>query len=207
MEQLLKYFPDLSSLQIERFRALEPLYRDWNQKINVVSRKDIDSLYLRHVLHSLALIPFMRSHSLAPSTVLDLGCGGGFPGIPLAIMLPDVKFTLCDSIAKKIRVVEAVASSLGLENVEAVWGRAESLTGTYDLVVSRAVASLGDLLPWIKGRSRDGLLCLKGGDLEEEICCAAAKMRMDRGRFLVEPVGQWFEEDEFVDKKVVFVRR
>lgn len=177
MELILKYFGDFSPAQIEQFGMLKELYSEWNEKINVISRKDIDSLYERHVLHSLTIaaqVPFVPGLE-----IIDIGTGGGFPGIPLAIFFPDVHFCLYDSIAKKIKVVNEVASALGLKNLEAHHGRVENIKGRkFDFAVSRAVAPLKDLWQWSKPLLKNekkiedyknGLICLKGGDLTEEI--------------------------------------
>ena len=175
MQQILKYFPDLTRHQVDQFQQLDALYRDWNSKINVISRKDIDNLYEHHVLHSLGIAQVLRFKD--GSSVMDLGCGGGFPGIPLAIMFPNVHFHLVDSIGKKIRVCNEVADALGLSNVTTQWSRAEDVLDTYDFVVSRAVMPLADLVKLVrKNISRqqrnampNGLLCLKGGELEREV--------------------------------------
>ena len=175
MDLLLKYFPDLTELQIEQFSKLQELYQDWNLKINVVSRKDIDELYLRHVLHSLAIAKVVAFKPNAE--VLDVGTGGGFPGIPLAILFPETQFHLVDSIGKKIKVVNEVAEGLGLENVKTTNGRVEELKGTYDFIVSRAVAQMETFVHWTKGRVskkqnhaiKNGILYLKGGDLSVEL--------------------------------------
>lgn len=175
MDLILKYFPELSENQIIQFKKLQELYQDWNQKINVVSRKDIDELYLRHVLHSLAIAkvqPFLPG-----SKILDVGTGGGFPGIPLAILYPEVKFHLVDSIAKKIKVVDEVVEGLGLLNVKTTNDRVEKVKGQYDFIVSRAVAQMDTFVFWVKGRIskksnhelKNGILYLKGGDLGEEL--------------------------------------
>ncbi|MCF0175716.1 MAG: 16S rRNA (guanine(527)-N(7))-methyltransferase RsmG [Bacteroidales bacterium] len=179
----------LTEEQKRRFRAVDALYRDWNSKINVISRKDMDGIYAHHVLHSLGIALYLLNRrpevlekwKAGGVKVLDLGTGGGFPGIPLAILFPKVKFTLCDSIAKKITVASSVASALGLENVECVNARAESLPGKYDWVVSRAVTSLDNFLPWVKGRYSEGILYLKGGDVNEEIANAMMKFRLPAG--------------------------
>jgi 16S rRNA (guanine527-N7)-methyltransferase len=169
-----KYFPNLSDQQVAQFAALGPLYTDWNSKINVISRKDIDHLYLHHILHSLAVAKFT---SFKPgSKILDLGTGGGFPGIPMAILFPEVQFTLVDSIAKKISVVNAVAEEIGLKNVKAYHARAEEMKDKYDFVITRAVAKVDKLLPWArkvisktnKNIYPNGLIALKG-DLKEEL--------------------------------------
>lgn len=200
----MQYFPFLDEVQRSRFEALDGLYREWNSRINVISRKDIDNLYEHHVLHSLAIA---RAVSFPDSsTVLDAGTGGGFPGIPLAIMFPSVQFTLCDSIAKKIRVAEGVASSLGLDNVRCLNCRVEDLPGEYDWAVSRAVASLSDLYGWLKGRFSNSLICLKGGDVESEAAQCAARWSLPLRQFSFVPVDTWFEEEWFKGKNVVSLR-
>ena len=175
MELILKYFPDLTDNQVNQFAKLQDLYADWNSKINVVSRRDIDELYLRHVLHSLGIA---KIQSFLPgSKILDVGTGGGFPGIPLAILFPEVKFHLVDSIGKKIKVVEEVVEGLQLRNVKATNARVEETKGEYDFIVSRAVAQMETFVHWVKGKIakknnhelRNGILYLKGGDLEEEL--------------------------------------
>ncbi len=175
MHLLLKYFPELSDVQLHQFRALQGLYEDWNSKINVISRKDIESLYLRHVLHSLSIAKLIQFKE--GSKILDIGTGGGFPGIPLAILFPDVEFHLVDSINKKLNVVNGVAGSLGLVNIKTTHSRAESIQGNYDFIVSRAVTTMPDFVSWVKNRVakkslhnlRNGILYLKGGDLTEEL--------------------------------------
>lgn len=175
MDILKQYFPELSALQIQQFGQLDQLYREWNARINVISRKDIEALYTKHVLHSLAIAkvqPF-----LSGSKVLDVGTGGGFPGIPLAIMFPETEFVLVDSIGKKIKVVEAVAEGIGLENVSAIHGRAEKVKGQYDFIVSRAVTRMDDFVKWVRKKIlkknrhdlKNGILYLKGGDLGQEL--------------------------------------
>ena len=183
-------FPEVTQEQMEQFRKMEELYRDWNSKINVVSRKDIDELYRHHVLHSLGIAAYLKTKmpdiydrlrgdgvyaAALPLKILDLGTGGGFPGIPLAVMFPATQFTLCDSIGKKITVAREVAAGLGLKNVITVNARAESLPETFDFIVSRAVTSLENFMPWVKGKYSQGILYLKGGDLAEEISNAMAK--------------------------------
>ena len=189
-------FPEVTAEQIAQFEQMDALYRDWNSKINVVSRKDMDELYRHHVLHSLGIAAYLKTqmpdiydhmrgegpYSLAePLKILDLGTGGGFPGIPLAVMFPHAHFTLCDSIGKKIIVATEVAKGLNLENVKTVNARAESLPETFDYVVSRAVTSLDNFMPWVKGKYNEGILYLKGGDLAEEISTAMAKNKMRKG--------------------------
>lgn len=203
MQTINKYFPELTPRQKERFEMLDPLYRDWNSKINVISRKDIDSLYAHHVLHSLAIGKAVR---FAPcSSVLDVGTGGGFPGIPLAILFPDVKFTLCDSIGKKIKVASAVAQSLGLDNVECVNARVETLPGAYDHIVSRAVTNMTDFYGWVRGKWRNSLICLKGGDVEEEMGSCVARYHLNPAKITICDISIWFEEEFFDGKKMVIM--
>lgn len=204
MEIILKYFSGLPDNQFEAIRQLKSLYAGWNSKINVISRKDIDALYERHVLHSLAIAKFIR---FTPGTkVLDVGTGGGFPGIPLAILFPEVKFHLVDSIGKKIKVVNSVAGTLGLHNVIAEQVRAEQLKAKYDFVVSRAVTQLPEFVSWIQKNIStrqqnavpNGILYLKGGNLENEI-------RSFRKRASVQELSEWFEEEFFETKKLVYL--
>lgn len=169
-EIIQKYFPNLDGKASERLNKLEGLYREWNAAINVISRKDMDHFYERHVLHSLALVRFLDGRQV--KKVLDVGTGGGFPGIPLAIMFPHIQFTLVDSIGKKIRVVSDIAEKLALENVNAVWARAESVEGKFDLIVTRAVAPLPQLLQWTRTKS-NRMLALKGGDISDELKAVA----------------------------------
>jgi 16S rRNA (guanine527-N7)-methyltransferase len=194
-----KYFPDLTSLQKKQIDSLGILYAEWNTKINVISRKDMDHFYERHVLHSLSIAKFLRFR--AGEEVMDIGTGGGFPGIPLAILFPDTVFTLVDSIGKKIKIVEAVTSELGLTNVNALNARAESLKMKFDFVVSRATAPLEKLVQWsmqaIKKQEGNGLIALKGGDLEEEL-----KGFKLAGRI---PVCEYFEEPYFQTKEIIFL--
>jgi 16S rRNA (guanine527-N7)-methyltransferase len=206
MELILRYFPELTAEQIAQFEQLEPLYREWNEKINVISRKDLDNLYERHVLHSLAIVRFMKFRSGAE--ILDLGTGGGFPGIPLAIYYPGVQFTLIDGTGKKIKVVQAVAEALGLKNVKAMQKRAEELKKVrFDFVVSRAVASIDKLMMWSKRLLKrnhrhpfpNGLLCLKGGKIGEEIRALPPGDYTDK-----EAISEYFEEDFFKEKWVVY---
>lgn len=203
IEILLKYFSDLTEEQKEQFKLLESLYQDWNQKINVVSRKDIDELYLRHVLHSLGIAKIQQFQP--GSTVLDVGTGGGFPGIPLAILFPDTHFTLVDSIGKKIKVVEQVVEGLEITNVTAVNSRVEEIKGQFDFIVSRAVAAMPTFTHWVKGKikkesvhdRRNGILYLKGGDLSEEL--------KDYRTAQIFELTDYFKEDFFETKKVVYL--
>lgn len=201
MELILKYFPNLSETQIDQFRQLDFLYKDWNLKVNVVSRKDIDELYLRHVLHSLGIAKVIKFNN--GSKMLDVGTGGGFPGIPLAILFPDCQFHLVDSIAKKIKVVNEVKEGLGLSNITTSHDRVENLEEEYDFIVSRAVAVMPTFVRWIKGRVakkqnnelKNGILYLKGGDLSEEL--------KDYKTATIFNLSDYFEEDFFETKKVV----
>jgi len=205
---LKEFFPLLSPSQEEKFLMMDSLYRDWNSKINVISRKDIDNLYSHHILHSLAIARYLQlrpemEEKFRNSSVLDLGCGGGFPGIPLAVMFPDAHFTLCDSVGKKTIVASGVSESLGLENVEVVNARAESLGRQFDFVVSRAVASLQDFYPWIKGCYKQHVLYLKGGDVNEEIAEMMGRFRMKKGSVSTWPVDSWLSEEYFKGKLIV----
>lgn len=203
MNRILNYFPHLSRIQKEQFSQLGPLYAAWNERINVISRKDIEALYLRHVVHSLGIAKVQDF--LPGSLVLDIGTGGGFPGIPLAIMFPETKFVLVDSIGKKIKVIEEISRELELENVEAVHGRAEKQKGQFDFIVSRAVTNMSDFVKWTRGKfskeSRhslpNGILYLKGGDLQEEL--------KPFQNFKIYSLSDYFEEDFFETKKVVYL--
>jgi 16S rRNA (guanine527-N7)-methyltransferase len=190
--------------------ALE-LYREWNERINVVSRKDIDNLYQHHILHSLAIARYLELNYpagvLEGASVLDLGTGGGFPGIPLAILFPEAQFVLCDSVGKKTIVAKAVAESLGLKNVTVVNARAESLTQPFGFVVSRAVASLTDFYPWVKGKFSEGILYLKGGDVVEEIAEVIARHRLRRGSVHTWPVSSWLHDPYYDGKLVIHIER
>jgi len=204
MEIIEKYFDSLTAHQKDQFESLNNLYREWNEQINVISRKDIEELYTRHVLHSLASAKFTKFP--AGTKVLDVGCGGGFPGIPLAIMFPEAQFLMVDSIGKKIKVVNAVAESLGLKNVKAIHGRAEKVPGQFNVVVSRAVTRMKPFRHWVHQKinaSRiegldNGILALKGGDLDEE-------MREIRAAYQEINLNEYFEEDFFETKKLIFV--
>ncbi|WP_271392623.1 16S rRNA (guanine(527)-N(7))-methyltransferase RsmG [Aequorivita sinensis] len=203
MELILKYFPQLTDIQKEQFSQLQKLYQDWNLKINVVSRKDIDELYLRHVLHSLGIAKIQTF--LPGSKVLDVGTGGGFPGIPLAILYPDVKFHLVDSIGKKIKVVDEVVEGLQLENVKTTNARVETISENYDFIVSRAVAQMETFVHWVNGKiakkslhdRKNGILYLKGGDLTEEL-----KVYKNAEIY---PLENYFEEEFFETKSVVYL--
>jgi len=201
MEILRKYFPELTELQISQFEKLEELYKDWNSKINVISRKDIDELYLRHVLHSLGIAKVQAFKS--GSRVLDVGTGGGFPGVPLAILFPETQFQLVDSIGKKIKVVQGVADALGLKNLKADHMRAEKVKGEFDFIVSRAVTNMPDFVKWVRKKVikkqnhelKNGILYLKGGDLTEELSLFTSAKLYD--------LSTYFEEEFFETKKVV----
>jgi len=209
--ELIKADFSLSAEQIRRLEALEGLYREWNERINVISRKDIDAVFEHHVLHSLAIARYLQTlpeelqEAFSRGQVLDLGTGGGFPGIPLAILFPETPFTLCDSVGKKTRVAAAVAEALGLENVTVVNARAETLPGPFDFVVSRAVASLTDFYPWVKGRFSRGILYLKGGDVAEEIATLMARHRLPRGSVHTWPVSCWLQDPYYEGKLVIFI--
>ncbi len=207
MKTLFELFPSLTPLQKERFGALDALYRDWNAKINVISRKDIDNLELHHVLHSLAIARYadLAVIDFNGASILDLGTGGGFPGIPLAILFPEASFTLCDSVGKKTIVAGAVAEALGLENVRVVNARAESLGEKFDYVVSRAVASLTDFYPWVKGRFKKGILYLKGGDVAEEISEMMARNRLSKSSVHTWPVSSWLADPWFEGKLLIHI--
>ena len=201
MKEVLKYFPDLTEDQLEKFTKLKDFYKDWNLKINVVSRKDIDEIYLRHALHSLGIAKVQQFQP--GSTVMDVGTGGGFPGIPLAILFPETQFHLVDSIGKKIKVVNEVKEGLGLENVKTSNCRVEEIDEQYDFIVSRAVAQMETFVRWVRGKIKkksnhelkNGILYLKGGDLSEEL----AKYETAK----IYNLSDYFEEDFFETKKVV----
>ena len=201
MELILKYFPDLTKQQIDQFEKLETLYQDWNLKINVVSRKDIDELYLRHVLHALGIAKVMRFKP--GSSIMDVGTGGGFPGIPLAILHPECQFHLVDSIAKKIKVVDEVVTGAGLTNVKTSHFRVEDINETYDFIVSRAVAAMPTFVRWVKGKIKrpehhelkNGILYLKGGDLSDEL--------ESYSNATIYHLKSYYDEDFFDTKKVV----
>lgn len=201
MDIILKYFPKLTENQINQFQALEELYKDWNAKINVVSRKDIDELYLRHVLHSLGIAKVIQFKD--GTSVLDVGTGGGFPGVPLAILFPNCKFHLVDSINKKLKVVNAVCEAIELTNVKTTHSRVEAIDETYDFIVSRAVTAMPEFTKWVKGKIakkqcnelKNGILYLKGGDLTEEL----SKYETVKAYLL----SDYFDEAFFDTKKVI----
>jgi len=202
---LLKYFPNITPQQQQQFEQLPELYNFWNNQINVISRKDIDQLYERHVLHSLGIAKVMQF--LPGENVLDVGTGGGFPGIPLAILFPETQFFLVDSIGKKIKVVKEVASALGLQNVKAEHLRAEQVNEKFDFVVSRAVTRLKEFYPWVKGKFSNqskntlanGILYLKGGDLQEEIAESGLTVQQFH-------LKDYFSEEFFETKQVIYVK-
>ncbi len=204
VELILKYFPEISEIQKSQFVKLENLYNEWNEKINVISRKDMESLYEKHILHSLGIAKVME---FSPGTkVLDIGTGGGFPGIPLAILFPQAHFTLIDSIGKKITVVNAVSEGINLKNLTAIHGRAEKLKEKFHFVVSRAVTQMPEFLRWLKGKfekeqfnpKHNGVLYLKGGDLAEEL----AGLRCE-----IFNLKNYFQEEFFDTKKVVYLSK
>jgi 16S rRNA (guanine527-N7)-methyltransferase len=201
MELIRYYFPDLSPVQLKQLTALGPLYREWNEKINVISRKDIDHLYEHHVLHSLAIAKYNPFEN--GMKVLDVGTGGGFPGIPLAILFPEVQFTLLDSTAKKILVVREVSEAIGLENVEGVHARVEEHHGKYDIILSRAVSTISQLVEWTAHLvTTQRWVIFKGGD--------PADMRKELPPYFnmtFIPVSQYFNEDYFIDKYIVDVQK
>lgn len=200
-EIISNYFEEINLKQQQQFEMLEPLYKDWNSKINVISRKDIDALYLRHVLHSLGIAKVQEFRD--GSAILDVGTGGGFPGIPLAILYPEVEFLLIDAIAKKIKVVQEVCDALELKNVTAVQQRADKVKGEFDFIVSRAVTNMPDFVKWVRNKVKkqsnhelkNGILYLKGGDLTEELALYQTATIID--------LSDYFSEDFFDTKKVV----
>ncbi|HLT42458.1 MAG TPA: 16S rRNA (guanine(527)-N(7))-methyltransferase RsmG [Sphingobacteriaceae bacterium] len=203
-ELIYGYFPDLTDLEKQQFDALDDCYRDWNSQINVISRKDIDSLYLKHVLHSLAIAKYIEFK--AGERVLDVGTGGGFPGIPLAILFPETEFVLVDSIGKKIKVVNEIANSIGLKNVKGIHARAESIEGKFNFIVSRAVTQLKDFYPWVRNKVKktsfnavpNGILYLKGGDLAQEIKESGLRPELI-------PIATYFSEDFFETKYILHI--
>ena len=203
MELILEYFPNLTQDQIEQFSKLKSIYTNWNNKINVISRKDIENINLRHVLHSLSIAKFIEFKE--GTTILDLGTGGGFPGIPLAILFPNCKFNLVDSIKKKILVVDQVSKELGLNNVTTHWSRAEKLDLKFDFLVTRAVAKMNKIIDWsensfnLKSNNdiENGIIALKGGDIKNEISVLTTKK--------IIPISEIINDDYFTDKKIIYV--
>lgn len=209
IELIQKYFKDVSEQQLLQFETAFELYKDWNEKINVVSRKDIDSLFEKHILHSLAIAKFIQFN--AGTRVLDIGTGGGFPGIPLSIFFPQAQFVLCDSIAKKITVAESISETIGLRNTDFAIGRVERLKESFDFIVSRAVAPADQLYRWTQSyisskqlnAQYNGYLLLKGGDLKEEL----KTLHLQNKKLIIEeyPLTKWFEESFFETKKLVYI--
>jgi len=203
MKIILDQFPDLNEKQIIQLSSLKNIYETWNSKINVISRKDIENIYIRHILHSLSIAKFIKFKRDA--TILDLGTGGGFPGIPLAIIFPDSNFILVDSIRKKIAVVDEVVKELGLKNINSQWSRAEDLDYSYDFLITRAVAKMPTLINWSKGRFNNysfhdienGIIALKGGDIDDELNGISEKKILD--------IKNIFDIQYFCDKKIVYV--
>ena len=203
MKIILDQFPDLNEKQITQLSSLKNIYEKWNSKINVISRKDIENIYIRHILHSLSIAKFIKFKRDA--TILDLGTGGGFPGIPLAIIFPDSNFILVDSIRKKIAVVDEVVKELGLKNINSQWSRAEDLDYSYDFLVTRAVAKMPTLINWSKGRFNNysfhdienGIIALKGGDIDDELNGISEKKILE--------IKNIFDIQYFCDKKIVYV--
>ena len=203
MKIILDQFPELNEKQITQLSSLKNIYETWNSKINVISRKDIENIYIRHILHSLSIAKFIKFKRDA--TILDLGTGGGFPGIPLAIIFPDSNFILVDSIRKKIAVVDEVVKELGLKNINSQWSRAEDLDYSYDFLVTRAVAKMPTLINWSKGRFNNysfhdienGIIALKGGDIDDELNGISEKKILE--------IKNIFDIQYFCDKKIVYV--
>lgn len=214
MEELInKYFPQTSAPEKERLLALQDLYQYWNERINVISRKDMDNFFVHHLLHSLAIAKIVSFPN--GSKILDIGTGGGFPGIPLAIMFPESQFLLCDSIGKKIRVVNEIIAATGIKNATGVQIRAEELPGKFDFAVTRAVAKLGELLPWVWEKTLEGeidgikrgIYALKGGDLSEEISAIPHKFLGKQVEPVITEISELYDEDYFKEKRVIFVAR
>lgn len=205
IETITKYFHSLSDIQIKQFAALGDLYPEWNSKINVISRKDIDNLFVNHILHSLAIAKFI---DFKPGTsILDFGTGGGFPGVPLAIMFPESRFHLVDRIGKKLKVVDDISERIGLSNIKTQHGDIKEVKGSFDFVVSRAVMNLNEMIPLVRklvsktciNAMPNGLICLKGGNLDAELHNVKASA-------IVEDIDNYFEEEFFATKKVVYIQ-
>jgi 16S rRNA (guanine527-N7)-methyltransferase len=212
-EIIIKYFPTLADIQLQRFEQLQDLYSKWNERINVVSRKDIEHLYTRHILHSLAIAGIF---TFLPGTeILDVGTGGGFPVIPLAIMFPETNFTAIDSIGKKIKVLESVIKNLKLTNVNARQERAENITEKFDFVTGRAVTNLPDFTGWVRKNIKpdmihavpNGIICLKGGDLTDEIQSTIKKYSLLPAQIIEYHISDFFKESFFETKKVIYIQR
>jgi len=207
-EIIKKYFPGLTDIQQNRFERLQSLYSYWNERINVVSRKDIDHLYTRHILHSLSIA---KIFTFLPETqILDVGTGGGFPTVPLAIMFPETNFTAVDAIGKKIKVLEAIAKNLELTNIDPKQERAENIDSRFDFVIGRAVTNLPDFVDWIKTKIKpgisNGIICLKGGDLTDEIQNTIKKYSFSPDQIIEYPISNFFEESFFETKKIVYLK-
>lgn len=208
-------FPNLTEKQKEQINLLFPLYSDWNSKINVISRKDIDKLYLHHILHSLAIAKYAIDNNLfnTSTKIMDVGTGGGFPGIPLAILFPETEFVLVDSIGKKIKVVDEISKAIGLTNVTPINGRAEDVKGVFDFIVSRAVTDLSNFLPWVKGKYSQGILYLKGGDLTEdgalykELKDAKFKYKIKDNNLIINNISDWFTNPFFGEKRLIYIKK
>lgn len=206
MEEIIfKYFPELSDEQKRQIAMLYPLYKEWNSKINTISRKDIDQLYLHHVLHSLAIANIIQFS--IDQKVIDIGTGGGFPGIPLAILFPETSFTLCDSILKKIRVVEDISGALGLNNVTPLCCRAETIEIKFDYIVSRAVTELKKFMPLVKNIYKEGVIYLKGGDIAQEVADCVRDCKIAPNRVHITNISEMFNEEYFIGKKILFIER
>lgn len=213
MELILKYFPQLTPLQVAQFSSLQALYTEWNERINLVSRKDIDSLYLHHVLHSLAIARVVTFNPKA--SVLDVGTGGGFPAIPLAILFPESQFLAIDTIGKKIKVVNALIEDLKLANIRAEQVQAEEVAGSFDFITGRAVSKLSVFLPWVWNKVKrnsthalpNGIICLKGGNLNEEVAEAVQLMSLSTSRVMEYAISTYFKEEYFESKKILYIQR
>ncbi len=204
-EQIIyQYFPELPETARKQIAQLRGVYEEWNAKINVISRKDMDNFYIHHVLHSLAVVRYFKDNNISPKSIIDAGTGGGFPGIPMAILMPETEFTLCDSIAKKIKVVTEVAAAIGLTNVNPVCARTETLRDcTYNYVVSRAVTELKKFIPLTEHLYTDGVICLKGGDTDTEIENCCKELKMSPTIFRTINISDYFNEEFFTTKRIL----